>query len=97
MAKKMETTEQTTLPPTEVAAAPITSFVSHEDDPMLDLSACERLVGRSRHSIRRWIDDGALRAIRDPSGLVRVRKSELAKFYNGTAWAQTRPIKEETD
>ena len=57
------------------------------DDPMLTLSEAGAIVGKSRQTIRRWIADGLLRGVRDPSGLHRVRRSELLKFYGASALA----------
>lgn len=67
-------------------------IVSHEEDPMLTYSQSAELIGRSSRSIARWVNDGLLRAVRDPSGLHRIRRSELAKFYSGTALAGDKPI-----
>ena len=67
-------------------------FVSHEDDPMLSYSEAGKLVGRTHTTIKNWVREGLLRSFRDPSGLHRVRKSELTRFYGGTALAESRPI-----
>lgn len=69
-----------------------TGIVSHNDDPLLSFSECGLLIGRTHTTIRRWVNDGLLKPVRDPSGLSRIRKSELEKFYGGTALAVARPI-----
>lgn len=70
------------------------TIVSHHEDPMLAFSEAGLLVGRTRETIRRWVNDGLLKAIRDPSGLRRIRKSELIRFYGATALAEVNPINE---
>lgn len=75
-----------------VSQATAESFVSHEDDPMITFSEAGALIGRSHTTIRNWVRDGLLRAFRDPSGLRRIRRSELTRFYSGTALAETRPL-----
>lgn len=63
-------------------------FTTHQEDPMLTLAEAGRRVGRSANSIKNWINDGLLRSVRDPSGLSRIRQSELEKFYGATALAE---------
>jgi excisionase family DNA binding protein len=65
-------------------------FTPHAEDPMLTFSQAGELIGRSRTTIRRWVEDGLLRSFRDPSGLSRIRQSELERFYSGTALADIR-------
>lgn len=62
---------------------------------MLTYSEAGRLVGKSHTTMRRWVNEGLLRAQRDPSGLSRIRRSELERFYSGTALAAKRPIEAE--
>ena len=62
-------------------------LVPHSEDPLLSFSECGLLVGRTHTTIRRWVEDGLLRTIREPGGLRRIRKSELVRFYGATALA----------
>jgi len=73
------------------------NFTPHAEDPMLSLAEAGRLVGRSAGSIKNWIKDGLLRAVRDPSGLSRIRQSELEKFYGATALASVDQDKRERE
>ena len=74
---------------------PVGDFVPHCDDPFLSMDECGLLVGRTRQTIRKWCDEGLIRAIRDPGGYRRVRKSELVRFYGATALADERPLQTE--
>ena len=58
---------------------------THEDDPILTISEVGRQLGKSAQTIARWCKDGLLSAIRQPSGLFGVRKSEVNKFLGGSA------------
>lgn len=56
-----------------------------DDREMLTLADVGRQLGRSPQTIARWIDDGLLSAVRLPSGLRVVRRSEVNKFLRGSA------------
>jgi hypothetical protein len=70
-------------------------FVTHDEDPILSLSEAGRLVGRTHTTIATWCEQGFLRYFRDPSGLRKVRKSDLARFYSATELSANRPMSEE--
>lgn len=72
-------------------------FVSHGDDPMLSYTEAGEMVGRSNTTIRRWVEDGLLRKVEDPSGVPRIRQSELAKFYGASALAEVDAERKERD
>lgn len=77
------------LPEAETATATATeTLVSHDEDPMLTFSEAAELIGKSAPTIHRWVNEGLLAAVRDPSGLRRIRKSELEQFYGATAMAK---------
>lgn len=61
-----------------------TATVDEADAP-LNLSEVARLCGKTQPTIKRWIIDGLLTAIRMPSGLYGVRRSEIQKFLGGSA------------
>jgi predicted site-specific integrase-resolvase len=65
----------------EEPAQPLT----HAEDPLLNLSEVARQVGKSPQTIGRWVQDGLLKAIRLPSGLMAVRKSEINAFLGDSA------------
>lgn len=82
---------------TEVAQQPTiearkTNFVPHREDPLLSASEAGRLIGRTHTTIRRWIADGLIVAVRDERGLNRIRKSELIRFTGVTAFARKSPF-----
>ncbi len=56
-----------------------------DDSEMLTLADVGRQLGRSPQTISRWINDGLLSAVRLPSGLRVVRRSEVNKFLRGSA------------
>lgn len=56
-------------------------------DPPLTLSEVARRVNKTPQTVRRWIHDGLLKAIRLPSGLFGVKKSEVEKFIGASALA----------
>lgn len=68
-------------------AGKVDAFVSHAEDPMLTYTEAGELIGKSRTTLRRWVEEGLLRSFRDPNGLSRIRRSELTRFYSGTAMA----------
>lgn len=90
MAKRQNQAEEQ-QPPVEQQPVlndePQASFVSHSEDPMLTYTEAGELIGKSRTTLRRWVEEGLLRSFRDPNGLSRIRKSELTRFYSGTAMA----------
>jgi excisionase family DNA binding protein len=58
---------------------------THEDDPILTISEVGRQLGKSPQTIARWCRDGLLAAVRLPSSLFGIRKSEVNKFLGGSA------------
>lgn len=58
---------------------------THEDDPILTVTDVARQLGKSHTTISRWVNDGLLVAIRQPSGLWGIRRSEVNKFLGGSA------------
>lgn len=58
---------------------------THEEDPLLNVSEVGRQLGKAPATILNWIRDGLLNAVRGPSGLWSVRKSEVNKFLGGSA------------
>lgn len=65
----------------------IRSSDDSEYDPPLTLSEVGRMVGKHRETVRRWITDGLLTAVRLPTGLYGVRRSEVMKFLGASALA----------
>lgn len=61
-----------------------TRQITHQEDPLLNLSEVGRRCGRTSTTIGRWIQDGLLPATKLPSGLVAVRESALDKFLGAT-------------
>jgi len=58
-----------------------TDFVSHGEDPLLNLTEAGELVGRSHQTIRNMINQKMLRCVQEPGGLIRVRQSSLVKLF----------------
>ncbi len=56
-----------------------------DQNDLLTLTDVAKQLGRSPQTIARWINDGLLSAIRLPSGLRVVRRSEVNKFLRGSA------------
>ncbi|HHM13051.1 MAG TPA: helix-turn-helix domain-containing protein [Planctomycetaceae bacterium] len=56
-----------------------------EQNDLMTLTDVAKQLGRSPQTIARWINDGLLSAIRLPSGLRVVRRSEVNKFLKGSA------------
>lgn len=48
---------------------------------ILNLTQVAERIGKHRNTIRRWIDDGLLPAVINPSGLIGVREEVLDQFY----------------
>ncbi len=56
-------------------------------DTVLTMSECARRAGKHPATIKRWIWDGLLKAVRHPSGILGVKESEFNKFYGNSALA----------
>lgn len=56
-------------------------------DTVLTMSECARRAGKSPQTIRRWIFDGLIRAVKHPTGIPGVKESEFNKFYGNSALA----------
>lgn len=75
----------------------VQDFIPHADDPILTLQAAGDLVGRSGQTIGNWIREGYVESELDPSGLRRVRKSKLLRFFRGTALASPFTVENMTE
>ncbi len=58
---------------------------THEEDPFVPIGEVARQLGVHRNTVHRWINDGLLEAVKRPSELVSVRKSQINKFLGGSA------------
>lgn len=58
---------------------------THEEDPLLTTGEVARQINKSEQTIRNWIMDGLLKAIRTPGGLFNIRKSEVNKLLGASA------------
>ena len=76
-------------PRTEPAEMPAVAeeTKSHAEDPLMNLSEVARFCNKDPSTISRWVRDGLLRCVWSPSGLPAVRRSEVVKFYGGSALA----------
>ena len=83
--------------PGSITSDEIHDFVENIDDPLLSMSEAGHIIGKSPQTISRWMDEGLLAFYRDPTGLRRVRKSELVRFYGATALVRKNPIREQDD
>lgn len=82
-----ETKAVETVPVTQKLATKTTAEQSpptHKEDPLLTITEVAERLGKSHTTIRRWIDDGLLPAVRMPSGLFNVRQSEANRFLETT-------------
>jgi DNA-directed RNA polymerase specialized sigma54-like protein len=52
---------------------------------ILNLTQVADRIGRHRNTIRRWIDDGLLPAVINPSGLIGVREEVVVQFYENNS------------
>ena len=71
----------------------ITDLNAHDNDPLLHLSTVGRCIGRHGMTIRRWIDEGILKAVR-VGPLQKVRKSEVAKLLEHSRFADDADVME---
>ena len=56
-----------------------------EYDPPLTLSEVARMCGKHPNTIKRWCIDGLLEAVRLPSGLLGVKRSQVMAFLGASA------------
>lgn len=54
-------------------------------DELLTLADVGRQIGKTRATISNWVRDGLLEAVRLPSGLPAVRRSEVNKLLANSA------------
>lgn len=74
--------------PPAAAAPPAVTPPTHEDDPILNMSEVARQLGKHPSTIKVWIQTGLLDAIRMPSNLYGVRKSQVNRVLAGSALAR---------
>lgn len=67
------------------------SFVSHQEDPLLNKAQVALLIGKSRNTVANWCRDGLLEVVREPVG-ERIRLSTLERYYGATALGKKRPL-----
>ena len=69
--------------------------LTHEDDPILSCGDVGRQLGKHRSTIWRWATSGLLEAVRMPGrpGQVGVRKSEVNKILEASAFFQDKQVK----
>lgn len=72
-------------PPVDRNGAPPT----HSDDPLITPEEVARRIGKTGPTVRQWIKDGLLKAIRQPSGLFMIRTSEVNKLLGASALQTT--------
>lgn len=58
---------------------------SENADEIITMAEAARALNKSPQTVARWIQDGLLNAVRMPTGIFHLRKSELNKFLGGTA------------
>lgn len=63
----------------------------HEHDGSLSPKEFAAALGVSESSVKRWVDDGKIRALRTPGGHRRIAVSEAIRFVRSTAAAVPRP------
>jgi hypothetical protein len=61
---------------------------THADDPILTPSEVGRQIGKVPQTVLNWIRDGLLPAVKMPTGLWGVRKSEVNKLLAGSSLQQ---------
>lgn len=69
----------------------ITDLDSHQNDPLLHLTTVGRCIGRHGATVRSWIDQGLLKAVRVGS-LWKVRKSEVAKLLSHSTFGDSEEV-----
>lgn len=82
---KAEEQQRTQNAPVERVEPPAGNPPTYEEDPILNPNEVARQLGKHRNTILNWINDGLLVAIKGPSGLWGVRKSQINKFLGGSA------------
>ena len=58
---------------------------THDADPFLSMSEVARQLGKHPSTIGRWVQDGLLKAVRQPSGIPAIRRSEVNAFLGSSA------------
>jgi excisionase family DNA binding protein len=69
----------------------ISDLNAHTNDPLLHLTTVGRCIGRHGSTVRSWIDQGLLKAVRVGS-LWKVRKSEVAKLLSHSTFGDNENV-----
>lgn len=59
-----------------------------KEDPLLTATDVAEMFSVDPRTIRRWIDEGLIRSVPLPSGVKRVRMSEVQKYLSSDAVGQ---------
>lgn len=61
------------------------------DSPLLTVGEVAEIVRQTPESVRRWVREGRMKAIKLPGGALRIRQSEVDRVLSGTP-APTEPV-----
>lgn len=60
---------------------------THADDPILNQATVAAALGVAKSTVHGWLHTGVLRAVRNPKGILKVRKSDVKNFLKSSKWA----------
>lgn len=59
---------------------------THATDPILNQATVAAVLGVHKSTVHRWLETGAMLAVRNPKGILKVRKSTVLNFVRSSKW-----------
>jgi hypothetical protein len=70
---------------------------THSKDPILNQATVAAALGVAKATVHRWLESGAIRAVRNPKGILKVRKSDMVNFLRSSKWADQEDVQSNLD
>lgn len=65
----------------------VSDVQTHADDPILNQATVAAAMGVAKSTVHRWLAEGAIEAVPNPKGILKVRKSIMLNFLRSSKWA----------
>ena len=59
---------------------------THATDPILNQATVAAVLGVHKSTVHRWLETGVMLAVRNPKGILKVRKSTVLNFVRSSKW-----------
>jgi len=65
---------------------------THAADPILNQATVASVLGVHKSTVHRWLETGAMLAVRNPKGILKVRKSTVLNFVRSSKWGDDKAV-----